>query len=49
MKLVIHNIVAAELQTYLDKYQDKIKFILPCVFMSNASSMMLVIDEGGNK
>ncbi len=45
MKLQIHYTTVPELQNYLDKYQDKIKFILPCTYLSNASTLLLVIDE----
>lgn len=46
MKLKVHYCVpATELQTYLDKYGNKIKFILPCTYLSNAGTLLLVIDE----
>lgn len=45
MKLQVYWINVNVLQDYLDKYQDKIKFIIPCIYMSNQSSLLLVIDE----
>lgn len=49
MKLVQYCINSDELQDYLDKYQDKIKFIIPTTWPGcnmNGSALCLIIDEG---
>lgn len=44
MKLHAAVINITELQEYLDKYQERIKFLLPCNYMSSASKIVIVID-----
>jgi len=46
MKLKIYCIEYSELQDYLDKYQDKIKFIFPLIQSAAwKNGYCLVIDE----
>ena len=46
MKLVTHYIELSELQTYLDKYQDKIKFILPLIQTNKwKNGYCVIVDE----
>ncbi len=45
MKLKLYLIAYSELQDYLDKYQDKIKFILDCTYPSSTKELIIIIDE----
>jgi hypothetical protein len=44
MKLIVHYITTAELQDYLDKYQEKIKFLFYYT-QNQQDKLCIVIDE----
>lgn len=45
MKLKAHLILQSEMQEWLDKYQDKVKFIYQTNSAHDTNKVMIVIDE----